>query len=171
MSLSAMSCASRGCMPGMGSPTCCTGSDLHVRPGECVTLLGRNGAGQTTTLLRAVMGLSGRRTGSILLNGRETIGLAAAPHRAAWRRVLPGGARHLLEPLLRGEPPAASGDGPGGTTVDAALRHVPEPAERRHSQGTRLSGGEQQMLAHRAHPARGRAPAAAGRNLPKGWPR
>ena len=83
------------------------GVDLTVNRGEVVTLLGRNGAGRTTTL-KAIMGLIGRRSGSIMVNGDETVIAAAAPHRAAGHRLLPRGARHLLEPVLRGEPAAAA---------------------------------------------------------------
>ena len=83
------------------------GVDLTVNRGEVVTLLGRNGAGRTTTL-RAIMGLTGRRTGSIRIGGRETIGLPTHKHRALRRRLLPGRARHFFEPLVRGKPAVAA---------------------------------------------------------------
>ncbi|THF59263.1 ABC transporter ATP-binding protein [Pseudothauera rhizosphaerae] len=122
------------------------GIDFTVRRGECVALLGRNGAGRTTTL-RALMGLTGRRTGSIMINGREAI--AMAPHRIAQLGVgycpeergiyasLSAEENLLLLPQV----------GSGGMSVAALYEMFPNLAERRHSQGTRLSGGEQQMLA------------------------
>ena len=73
------------------------GIDLDVRAGEVVTLLGRNGAGKTTTL-RAIMGILGRRAGSITYDGVETIADGLAQHRAARHRLRAGGARHLREP-------------------------------------------------------------------------
>lgn len=122
------------------------GIDFSVNRGECVTLLGRNGAGRTTTL-RALMGLTGRRTGSIMLNGRETI--AMAPHRIAQLGVgyCPE-ERGIYAGLTTEEnlmlPPRV---GSGGMSVAEIYRMFPNLEERRHSQGTRLSGGEQQMLA------------------------
>ena len=83
------------------------GVDFDVPAGEVVTLLGRNGAGKTTTL-RAIMGVLGRRAGSVRFEGSETDRPAVAAHRAARHRLLPGGARHLREPERRGEPASAA---------------------------------------------------------------
>jgi branched-chain amino acid transport system ATP-binding protein len=122
------------------------GMDLVVRAGECVSLLGRNGAGRTTTL-RAILGLTGRRTGSILLNRVETIGFP--PHRIA--RLGVGYCpeeRGIYSSLSCEEnlllPPTV---GEGGMSLDEIYAMFPNLRERRNSQGTRLSGGEQQMLA------------------------
>lgn len=124
------------------------GLDLTVRRGEVVTLLGRNGAGRTTTL-RAIMGLTGRRTGSIRIAGRETIGLPTyriahcgvgyCPEERAIFSSL-SCEENLLLP-----PPVARGA--KGMSIDEIYAMFPNLAERRASQGTRLSGGEQQMLA------------------------
>ncbi len=122
------------------------GIDFTVRRGECVSLLGRNGAGRTTTL-RALMGLTGRRTGSIMINGREAI--AMPPHKIAQLGVgyCPE-ERGIYSALTTEEnlllPPRV---GSGGMSVEEIYEMFPNLAERRHSQGTRLSGGEQQMLA------------------------
>lgn len=122
------------------------GIDFTVRRGECVSLLGRNGAGRTTTL-RALMGLTGRRTGSIMLNGREIIDMPS--HRIAQLGVgyCPE-ERGIYSGLTTEEnlllPPRV---GSGGLSVEELYGMFPNLAERRHSQGTRLSGGEQQMLA------------------------
>jgi branched-chain amino acid transport system ATP-binding protein len=122
------------------------GVDMSVNRGELVTLLGRNGSGRTTTL-KAIMGLVGKRTGSISVNGREVIGLA--PHKVAHLGVgycpeergifasLSVEENLLLLPKVRS----------GGMTVDEVYKMFPNLLERRKSQGTRLSGGEQQMLA------------------------
>ncbi len=124
------------------------GVDLVVQPGEVVTLLGRNGAGRTTTM-RAVMGLTGRRTGSLKINGTETMGLPT--HRIAHLGVgyCPE-ERGIFSSLSCEEnlllPPHLKGVG-GGMSIDEIYAMFPNLAERRHSQGTRLSGGEQQMLA------------------------
>jgi len=119
-----------------------------VQPGEVVTLLGRNGAGRTTTL-RAIMGLTGTRRGSIKVNGVEAIGLPT--HRIAHLGIgycpeergifasLSTEENLLLPPLLQG----AS----AGMSLDDIYAMFPNLYERRRSQGTRLSGGEQQMLA------------------------
>ncbi|HEX8988811.1 MAG TPA: ABC transporter ATP-binding protein [Rhodocyclaceae bacterium] len=122
------------------------GMEIVVRAGECVSLLGRNGAGRTTTL-RAVMGLTGKRTGSIKVLGTETIGLA--PHRVA--RLGLGYCpeeRGIYSSLTCEEnlllPPKV---GDGGMGLDEIYAMFPNLKERRNSQGTRLSGGEQQMLA------------------------
>ncbi|MDM0085864.1 MULTISPECIES: ABC transporter ATP-binding protein [unclassified Variovorax] len=124
------------------------GVDMVVQPGEVVTLLGRNGAGRTTTM-RAVMGLTGARKGSIQVNGVETIGMAT--HRIAHLGIgyCPE-ERGIFASLSAEEnlllPPALKGMGPG-MSVEEIYAMFPNLAERRHSQGTRLSGGEQQMLA------------------------
>jgi branched-chain amino acid transport system ATP-binding protein len=117
-----------------------------VAEGEVVTLLGRNGAGRTTTL-RAIMGLTGRREGSIKINGQETIalpthriahlGVGYCPEERAIFSSLSAEENLMLPPTLKA----------GGMSVDDIYQMFPNLAERRHSQGTRLSGGEQQMLA------------------------
>ncbi|WP_432731067.1 ABC transporter ATP-binding protein [Variovorax sp. W6] len=124
------------------------GVDMVVQPGEVVTLLGRNGAGRTTTL-RAIMGLTGARKGSIEVNGRETIGMPT--HRIAHLGIgyCPE-ERGIFASLSCEEnlmlPPELKGAGQG-MSVEEIYAMFPNLAERRHSQGTRLSGGEQQMLA------------------------
>ena len=124
------------------------GIDLAVGEGEVVTLLGRNGAGRTT-LLRAVMGLVGRRSGSIRIHGAEAIGLPT--HRIAHLGIgyCPE-ERGIFASLSCEEnlllPPRLQGAGQG-MTVDEIYAMFPNLYERRRSQGTRLSGGEQQMLA------------------------
>jgi branched-chain amino acid transport system ATP-binding protein len=122
------------------------GIDFVVNRGEVVTLLGRNGAGRTTTL-RAILGLTGRRTGSIHLRGQEAIALP--PHRVA--RLGVGYCpeeRGIFASLSAEEnlllPPAV---GSGGMSVDEIYSMFPNLKERRTSPGMRLSGGEQQMLA------------------------
>ena len=122
------------------------GMDFRVNSGECVTLLGRNGAGRTTTL-KAILGLTGRRTGSVMLNGREVIGWPT--HRIAHLGVgyCPE-ERGIYASLSTEEnlmlPPQV---GSGGMPVEEIYRMFPNLEERRKSQGSRLSGGEQQMLA------------------------
>jgi branched-chain amino acid transport system ATP-binding protein len=122
------------------------GVDLHVDEGEVVTLLGRNGAGRTTTM-RAIMGLTGARKGSIKVKGRETIGLPT--HKVA--RLGLGYCpeeRGIFSSLSAEEnlmlPPALAD---GGMSVEQIYAMFPNLKERAASQGTRLSGGEQQMLA------------------------
>lgn len=122
------------------------GVDCHVGRGEVVTLLGRNGAGRTTTM-RALLGLVGERSGSVLINGRETIGLP--PHRIA--RLGIGYCpeeRGIYASLSTEEnlelPPAVA---PGGMSVEEIYAMFPNLKERRASRGSHLSGGEQQMLA------------------------
>ena len=122
------------------------GVDFHVDEGEVVTLLGRNGAGRTSTL-RAIMGLIGSRQGSIKVRGRETVGMAT--HRIA--RLGLGYCpeeRGIFSSLSAQEnlmlPPTL---GPGGMAVEQIYAMFPNLKERAGSQGTRLSGGEQQMLA------------------------
>ena len=122
------------------------GVNFDVQEGEVVTLLGRNGAGRTSTM-RAIMGLTGSRKGSIKVMGTETIGLAT--HKIA--RLGIGYCpeeRGIFSSLSAEEnlmlPPALS---QGGMGVDEIYAMFPNLKERAHSQGTRLSGGEQQMLA------------------------
>jgi branched-chain amino acid transport system ATP-binding protein len=122
------------------------GVDFSVNKGEVVTLLGRNGAGRTTTL-KSILGLVGHRTGSIMINGREAIGLP--PHRIAHLGIgyCPE-ERGIFSSLSCEEnlllPPAVAST---GLSVDEIYGMFPNLKERRMSQGTRLSGGEQQMLA------------------------
>ncbi|MFC7514033.1 ABC transporter ATP-binding protein [Herbaspirillum sp. GCM10030257] len=122
--------------------------NLEVKPGEVVTLLGRNGAGRTTTL-RAIMGLTGTRKGSIKINGEESIGLAT--HKVAHLGVgyCPE-ERGIFSSLSAEEnlllPPMVSKSSKG-MSVKEIYEIFPNLEERRSSQGTRLSGGEQQMLA------------------------
>jgi branched-chain amino acid transport system ATP-binding protein len=122
------------------------GVDLTVNRGEVVTLLGRNGAGRTTTL-KAILGLVGRRRGSIVINGVEAI--AAPPHRIAQLGIgyCPE-ERGIFASLTCEEnlllPPAVAS---GGLGLDEIYAMFPNLQERRNSPGTRLSGGEQQMLA------------------------
>ncbi|MBI3157791.1 MAG: ABC transporter ATP-binding protein [Burkholderiales bacterium] len=121
------------------------GIDLSVNRGEVVTLLGRNGAGRTTTL-RAILGLVGRRSGSIMVNGTEAVALP--PHRIAHLGIgyCPE-ERGIFASLSCEEnlmlPPAVAS---GGMSVAEIYEMFPNLAERRASPGGRLSGGEQQML-------------------------
>ncbi len=122
------------------------GIDLDVKAGECITLLGRNGAGRSSTL-KSVLGLVGRRSGSIKVEGQETIGLP--PHKIARRGIgycpeergiyasLTAEENLMLLPTV----------GPDGMSVEEIYTMFPNLKERAHSPGTRLSGGEQQMLA------------------------
>ena len=124
------------------------GVDIVVQPGEVVTLLGRNGAGRTTTM-RAVMGLTGARKGSVKINGVETIhmpthriahlGVGYCPEERGIFSSLSCEENLLLPPALK--------TGTQGMSIDEIYAMFPNLAERRNSQGTRLSGGEQQMLA------------------------
>lgn len=122
------------------------GMDFRVNRGECVTLLGRNGAGRTTTL-KAILGLTGKRTGSIMLNGREVV--AWPPHRIAHLGVgyCPD-ERGIYASLSAEEnlmlPPQVSSE---GLALGEIYAMFPNLRDRRKSQGSRLSGGEQQMLA------------------------
>ena len=122
------------------------GVNLNVAEGEVVSLLGRNGAGRTTTL-RAIVGLTGRRAGSIRIRGQEAIGLP--PHKVA--RLGIGYCpeeRGIFASLSAEEnlmlPPSV---GQGGMSVAEIYDMFPNLKERASSPGTRLSGGEQQMLA------------------------
>lgn len=122
------------------------GIDFTVNRGELVTLLGRNGAGRTTTL-KAILGLVGKRSGSIMLNGREVIewpahriarlGVGYCPEERGIFSSLSAEENLLLPPRFTSE----------GMKVDEIYTMFPNLKERRKSQGTRLSGGEQQMLA------------------------
>ena len=122
------------------------GIDLRVHEGELVTLLGRNGSGRSTTL-KSIMGLVGRRTGSVMFNGNDITTLA--PHRIARMGVgfcpeergifsgLTAEENLMLPPQVRS----------GGMTIEEIYEVFPNLYERRQSPGMRLSGGEQQMLA------------------------
>ena len=122
------------------------GVDLDVGEGETVTLLGRNGAGKTTTL-RAIMGILRRREGVIRLEGRDLISLPL--HRTAWAGLgyVPE-ERGIFASLSVAEnltlPPKVA---EGGMSLERIYELFPNLYERRNSQGTKLSGGEQQMLA------------------------
>ncbi len=122
------------------------GIDFSVNRGEVVTLLGRNGAGRTTTL-RAILGLTGKRSGSIMVNGSETIRMAT--HDIAYLGIgyCPE-ERGIFASLTAEEnlmlPPEVAS---GGMSVDEIYTMFPNLKERRSSPGMRLSGGEQQMLA------------------------
>ncbi len=122
------------------------GVDLDVRRGEVVTIIGRNGAGKTTTL-RAIMGMLEKRQGSIKICGHETIdwpseriarlGIGYVPEERGIYSSLDVMDNLMLPPKLA----------EGGMSLDAIWTLFPNLKERRRSQGTRLSGGEQQMLA------------------------
>ena len=122
------------------------GVDIDVRQGEVVTLLGRNGAGKTTTI-KSIMGMVGQRKGSITFNGQETInwasnkiakaGIAICPEERGIFSSLNVEENLLLPPIVQ----------PGGLSVEEIFTLFPNLKERITSQGTKLSGGEQQMLA------------------------
>ncbi len=123
------------------------GVDFDVREGEVVTLLGRNGAGKTTTL-KSIMGIVGHRTGSVQFEGQELIsrssdqiarkGIAFCPEERGIFASLDVQENLLLPPEVR----------PGGLSLDRIFELFPNLKERLgSSQGTKLSGGEQQMLA------------------------
>jgi branched-chain amino acid transport system ATP-binding protein len=122
------------------------GASFQVREGEVVTLLGRNGAGKTTTL-KSIMGIVGRRAGSVMFEGQETIartsdaiaraGIAFCPEERGIFSSLDVEENLLLPPQVR----------PGGLSLEQIFELFPNLRERLHSQGTKLSGGEQQMLA------------------------
>jgi branched-chain amino acid transport system ATP-binding protein len=126
------------------------GVDFHVDEGEVVTLLGRNGAGRTTTM-RAIMGLTGARKGSIKVKGQETLGmpthkvarlgLGYCPEERGIFSSLSCEENLMLPPVLNKSKTA------GGMPIDQIYAMFPNLKERAPSQGTRLSGGEQQMLA------------------------
>jgi len=122
------------------------GVNFHVRPGEVVTLLGRNGAGKTTTL-KSVMGIVGKRRGSVRFEAKELIsassdriartGIAICPEERGIFSSLNVEENLLLPPRLNA----------GGLPIEQILELFPNLKERMKSQGTKLSGGEQQMLA------------------------
>ncbi|MGH7319820.1 MAG: ABC transporter ATP-binding protein [Candidatus Rokuibacteriota bacterium] len=122
------------------------GVDLEIRTGEVVTLLGRNGAGKTTTM-KSIMGIVGKRRGSVRFDGHELIGLpsnriarlglAFCPEERGIFASLNVEENLLLPPQVR----------PGGLSVEMIFGLFPNLKERLRSQGTKLSGGEQQMLA------------------------
>ncbi|UFN50726.1 ABC transporter ATP-binding protein [Roseomonas sp. OT10] len=122
------------------------GVDIEVRKGEVVTLLGRNGAGKTSTL-RSIMGLVGRRAGSIRFEGKETVGLRPdeiaragigyCPEERGIFASLDVTENLMLPPVVR----------PGGLDLPTIYALFPNLKERANSPGTKLSGGEQQMLA------------------------
>jgi len=122
------------------------GIDLHINRGELVTLLGRNGAGRSTTL-KSIMNMVGRRTGSIVINGNETLqtpahqiarlGVGYCPEERGIFASLNVEENLLLPPTVRS----------GGMSLDEIYDMFPNLYERRKSRGTQLSGGEQQMLA------------------------
>ena len=121
------------------------GMSFEVRRGEVVTLLGRNGAGKTSTL-RAIIGILGKRSGSVVFEGVETIamtsdriatiGLGYCPEERGIFSALTVHENLLLPPVLK----------PGGMTVDEIHVLFPRLKERANRLGTKLSGGEQQML-------------------------
>ena len=125
------------------------GVDLHVGKGEVVTLLGRNGAGRTTTM-RSILGLTGARKGSIQVDGKETIelrtyriahlGIGYCPEERGIFASLSCEENLML-------PPRVGASTNGGMSVDEIYAMFPNLRERAKSQGSRLSGGEQQMLA------------------------
>jgi len=122
------------------------GMTFSVPPGEVVTLLGRNGAGKTTTM-RAVMGVLGKRQGSVKYEGVETVGLPSnviAKHGIAYCPEERGIFSSLSVRENLELPPIVK---PGGMTVDEIYQLFPRLKERANNQGTKLSGGEQQMLA------------------------
>ncbi|MES2599203.1 MAG: ABC transporter ATP-binding protein [Pseudomonadota bacterium] len=122
------------------------GMNFEVRPGEVVTLLGRNGAGKTSTL-KSIMGIINKRTGSVSFEGKDLIrlpaekiarlGVAFCPEERGIFASLDVKENLLLPPIIRS----------GGMTLDQIFELFPNLKERLGSQGTKLSGGEQQMLA------------------------
>ncbi|WP_322099698.1 ABC transporter ATP-binding protein [Aquibaculum arenosum] len=122
------------------------GINFDVRQGEVVTLLGRNGAGKTTTL-KAIMGILGKRKGSVVFDGTELIKLPARAIARLGVGYVPE-ERGIFASLSVDEnmmlPPQVK---PGGMSVEQIFELFPNLKERRNSQGTKLSGGEQQMLA------------------------
>ncbi len=122
------------------------GMNFEVNKGELVTLIGRNGAGKTTTL-KSIMGMVGQRKGSIAFGGQELVGLAShriarlglalCPEERGIFASLNVTENLLLPPMIR----------PGGMSVADIHALFPNLKERERSQGTKLSGGEQQMLA------------------------
>ena len=138
--------AVRGLQAWYGESHILHGVSFDVAPGEVVTLLGRNGAGKTTTL-KAIMGVVPRREGSVVFENQQTVklasnriarlGIAWCPEERGIFSSLSVEENLLLPPKVRD----------GGLTVEQIYQLFPNLAERRASQGTKLSGGEQQMLA------------------------
>ena len=122
------------------------GMAFHVNPGEVVTLLGRNGAGKTTTM-KSIIGIMGRRSGSVRYDGIETIAMASRNIARLGIGYVPE-ERGIFSSLSVSEnltlPPQVK---PGGLSVQQIHELFPNLKERAGSQGTKLSGGEQQMLA------------------------
>ena len=122
------------------------GVNFEIHEGELITLLGRNGAGRSTTM-KSILGLTGQRTGSVQIDGVETIGMQTNQIARLGLGYCPE-ERGIFSSLSCEEnlmlPPKI---GPGGMSVEEIYEMFPNLKERRHSQGTRLSGGEQQMLA------------------------
>jgi branched-chain amino acid transport system ATP-binding protein len=122
------------------------GVSFEVNAGEVVTLLGRNGAGKTTTL-KSIMGIVGKRTGSVKFEGRELVGLPSNAIARTGIAICPE-ERGIFASLDVEEnlelPPVVK---PGGLSRERIFALFPNLKERLHSQGTKLSGGEQQMLA------------------------
>ena len=122
------------------------GVDFQIGRGELVTLLGRNGAGKTTTL-KSIMGIVEKRTGSIVFEGEETVGLPSDKIARRGIAYCPE-ERGIFSSLNVDEnlslPPVVK---PGGLSIEEIYTLFPNLLERRRSQGTKLSGGEQQMLA------------------------
>lgn len=122
------------------------GVDMHVNEGETVCILGRNGMGKTTTL-RSIMGIVRKRTGQISFAGQDVLamplhrtaraGLGFVPEERGIFATLSVDENLMLPPVVA----------PGGMTLDEIYRLFPNLKERRNSPGTKLSGGEQQMLA------------------------
>ena len=136
----------RGLQAWYGESHILHGVDFSVARGEVVTLLGRNGAGKTTTL-KSIMGMVARRSGSVIFDGRETIGLTSDRIARQGLAICPEergifASLNVMENLLL--PPQVQ---PGGLTVRQIFDLFPNLEERAASQGTKLSGGEQQMLA------------------------
>ena len=122
------------------------GVNFEIHEGELITLLGRNGAGRSTTM-KSILGLTGRRTGSVQIDGVETIGMQTNQIARLGLGYCPE-ERGIFSSLSCEEnlmlPPKI---GPGVMSVEEIYEMFPNLKERRNSQGTRLSGGEQQMLA------------------------
>jgi len=122
------------------------GMSFEVKPGEVVTLLGRNGAGKSTTM-KALMGILTKRKGSVVFDGHQTIGLPARAIAKLGMGYVPE-ERGIFSSLSVEEnlmlPPRVK---PGGLSLDQIYELFPNIKERLSSQGTKLSGGEQQMLA------------------------
>jgi len=136
----------RGLQAWYGESHALHGIDFHVHQGEVVTLLGRNGAGKTTTL-KSIMGLLRKRKGSVTFEGREIgtlpsrkiarMGIAWCPEERGIFSSLSVRENLLLPPRVK----------PGGLSLEQVFELFPNLKERLSSQGTKLSGGEQQMLA------------------------